>query len=128
MRFIYIQNKLSAVNFMNNRVRESPERTSQNGPLDALRGNFSTMNQDKYRPLCDRFPNHCGVVDRLTRENSSFNEIVQDYIDVLDMLKKWHSLEGQIAESRIKEYRNLRRELELEIEQSLLDAVKSESP
>ena len=70
----------------------------------------------------------CGLVNRLARENSSFNEIVQDYIDVLDMLKKWHSLEGQIAESRIKEYRNLRRELELEIEQFLLDAVKSESP
>jgi|GEM_PF-5970004 len=83
------------------------------------------MNQDKYKLLCVQFPDHCALIHRLARENSNFNEIVQDYADVIDVLAKWRISEDPFAESRIKEYRMLRKELESEIEQFLLNAIKS---
>ena len=52
----------------------------------------------------------------------------QDYADVMAVLAQWRLSEDPTASSRIIEYRMIQEELEAEIEQLLLDAVKSASP
>lgn len=86
------------------------------------------MSQEKLKLVCDRFPDHSDVIHRLARENSNFNELVQDFAVVNEMLVKWRISKKLFAESRIKEYRMLQKELESEIEQFVLDAVKSTAP
>ncbi|MBT8331627.1 MAG: hypothetical protein KJP06_04790 [Deltaproteobacteria bacterium] len=86
------------------------------------------MSQDKHKLLCDQFPDHCDLIHRLARENSNFDEIVKDYADVIEVLEKWRISQEPFSESRVQEYQTLRKELESEIEQFLLDAINLAKP
>ena len=110
----------------NHRARETSGVNGQKCDVP-LTGKIPIMGQNKYKMLCDRFPDHIDLIHRLIRENICFDDIVHDYVDVVDVLTKWRISEDPVAESRIKEYRELRSELEAEIEQFLVDAVKSTS-
>lgn len=85
------------------------------------------MDSSKYQFLCDRFPEHCDLIDKLTSENRVFKDIVQDYADGRRALSNWQASDHPRAADRVEEYRTLLKELESEIKQFLQNAVKSAS-
>lgn len=85
------------------------------------------MGGSKYQLLCDRFPEHCDLINQLASENLTFKELVKDYADSRKALANWQASDHPPAADRVDEYRRLQSELELEIKQFLHDAVKSAS-
>ncbi len=81
----------------------------------------------KYQFLCDRFPEHCDLINQLAFENLSFKELVEDYADSRKALAGWQASNHPSAANRVSEYRKLIKELESEIKQLIHDAVKSAS-
>jgi len=85
------------------------------------------VSSSKYQFLCDRFPEHCDLIDQLASENSKFKEIVDDYADSQKGLTNWQASDLPKSADRVAEYRRLLSELEWEIKEFLHDAVKSVS-
>lgn len=83
------------------------------------------MEKSKDQPLWDRFPEHRHLINQLSSENSTFNELVRDYTDALETLSKWQVSDHPRASERVEEYARLSKELEVEIEKFLIDAVRS---
>ena len=79
----------------------------------------------KYPFLCDRFPEHCDLIDQLASENPKFKEIIDDYADSRKALAGWQASNDPSAADRVADYCRLIMELDLEIKQFLHDAVKS---
>jgi hypothetical protein len=86
------------------------------------------MGSSQYQFLCDRFPEHCDLIDQLPSENRIFKELVEDYADSRKALADWQASDHPRAGERVGEYSILVKKLELEIKQFLHDAVKSMTP
>ena len=77
--------------------------------------------------LCARFPVPCQLLYLLTAENTALNELVQDHALVIESLNNWQVSDHPRAAERIDEYCRFKQEIELEIKQLLMNAVKDAS-
>ena len=74
---------------------------------------------DKTLHILNRFSGRSGTLVLLMAENPDFCSLCQDYEDCVNALGHWTSSSAPDASARVKEYRNLVRDLEKEITDSL---------
>jgi len=67
------------------------------------------------------------LIERVLRENRSFRELCEHYLQCLAALDHWRELQAPEAAVRLCEYAELRDELAREIE-TWLDAMEAGSP
>ena len=74
------------------------------------------------QPVLNRFPEVRPTLERLFRENSSFQSLCDDYRDCLKALRHWEQSSSKEAPALAQSYAELLEELEQEIGQFLEDA------
>ena len=73
-----------------------------------------------------RFPEHKGVIQRLSNSNYEFLTLCEDYRMCKEALAHWNISDSDQAPLRIKEYRLLMKELEDEILLNMNDLKKQD--
>ncbi len=74
---------------------------------------------DKTRHIRERFPYKKQSIDLLMAEDPEFLSLCEDYDACVDALRYWARSEKPEADTRVKEYHTLVRELQEEIAQAL---------
>ncbi len=67
----------------------------------------------------DRFPNKCPVIDFLMAVDPKFLALCEEYDACVKALRYWATSSAPEAETRVKEYRTIVRELQEEIAETL---------
>ena len=74
---------------------------------------------DKTRYIRERLPDKKHSIDLLAAEDPEFLSLCEDYDDCVNALRYWARSEKPEADTRVKEYHTLIRELQEEIAQAL---------
>ena len=74
---------------------------------------------DKIHYILERLPDKSHVIDLLMAKDPEFAVLCEDYNDCVNALRYWVRSKAPEAETRVREYRTLIRELEEEITQAL---------
>ena len=67
----------------------------------------------------DRFPDQCPVIDFLMAVDHKFLAVCEEYDACVKALRYWATSTAPEAETRVKEYRTIIRELQEEIAETL---------
>ena len=73
-----------------------------------------------------RFPEHRHVLQRICRSNDEFLTLCEDYRLCKEALAYWNISDSNQAPLRVKEYRSLLKELEIEILMNMNDLKKQD--
>jgi hypothetical protein len=69
--------------------------------------------------VIERFPKHAASIRDLFHADQSFREMCGDYTETLEALQRWEASSCPHKASRIEEYQELARALEIEIATAL---------
>ena len=74
---------------------------------------------EKASHVRDRFPDQCHIIDFLMAVDHEFLALCEDYDACVKALRYWDTSSAPEAKTRVKEYRVLVLELQVEIAQTL---------